>query len=71
MAERNVDLQLAVDILTTMITERFNDYVEMKSQLPQFGSSVDAQLALYLKNLEHFIQGTVRWYYSSPSELYL
>ncbi|KAI0771415.1 isoprenoid synthase domain-containing protein [Irpex lacteus] len=66
MVMRRINLQEAVNVLITMITDRIDDYAQLKSGLPSFGSAIDEQLGLYLKNLEHFIQGTVRWYYSSP-----
>ncbi|VDB95597.1 unnamed protein product [Peniophora sp. CBMAI 1063] len=66
MAERGVDLQTAVDILTSMLAERVQDYADLKRKLPSFGSEIDARLATYHENLEHFVQGTVVWYYNSP-----
>ncbi|KAN0079854.1 Isoprenoid synthase domain containing protein [Tylopilus felleus] len=66
MHERNVGLQAAIDILTEMLSQRVEDYVELKKQLPSFGSDVDRELARYLHALENFVQGTVLWYYLSP-----
>ncbi|KAH0833872.1 isoprenoid synthase domain-containing protein [Lanmaoa asiatica] len=66
MHERNVGLQAAIDILTEMLAQRVEYYVEMKSQLPSFGPDVDRELARYLYALENFVQGTVLWYYLSP-----
>lgn len=68
MHERNVGLQAAIDILTEMLSQRVEDYVELKKQLPSFGSDVDRELARYLHALENFVQGTVLWYYLSPSK---
>lgn len=67
MVERNVDLQEAVDILTRMVDERVSEYLYLKSQLPSFGPEIDKELARYLTALEYFVQGTVVWYYRSPS----
>lgn len=69
MLERDCDLQAAVDILTGMLAQRVMDYAELKKQLPSFGSSIDSELARYLKALEQYVQGTVVWYYMSPSTL--
>ncbi|VDC00550.1 unnamed protein product [Peniophora sp. CBMAI 1063] len=66
MAERNVGLQSAIDILTDMLSARVSEYADLKRQLPSFGKYVDKQLAVYHENLEHFVQGTVVWYYNSP-----
>lgn len=66
MNERKVGLQEAIDIVTEMLTQRVNDYVELKNKLPSFGADVDKELARYLHALENFVQGTVLWYYLSP-----
>jgi len=66
MNERQIGLQAAIDVLTDMLAQRVNDYVELKSKLPSFGSDVDKELARYLHALENFVQGTVLWYYLSP-----
>lgn len=68
MHERNVGLQAAIDILTEMLARRVDDYIELKNQLPSFGAKVDQELARYLHALENFVQGTVLWYYLSPSK---
>jgi hypothetical protein len=68
MHERDVGLQEAIDILTEMLNQRVNDYIKLKSQLPSFGADVDAELQRYLHALENFVQGTVLWYYLSPSK---
>lgn len=65
MVEREIGLQAAVDFVTQMITDRVNEYAELKDQLPSFGAQIDAELARYILALEHFVQGTVEWYYSS------
>ncbi|KAL4071511.1 isoprenoid synthase domain-containing protein [Scleroderma yunnanense] len=66
MNERQVGLQEAIDVLTEMLAQRVNDYVELKNKLPSFGPDVDKELARYLHALENFVQGTVLWYYLSP-----
>lgn len=71
MLERNVDLQSALDIVTKMLATRVDDYAKFKAQLPSFGAEVDQELATYFKALEHYVQGTVVWYYESPSMLFL
>lgn len=64
MVERNVGLQSAIDIVTDMVRERVTEYAALKKCLPSFGADVDAELNRYIKALEHFVQGTVCWYYS-------
>nr|UPX76564.1 putative 1,11 carbon cyclization sesquiterpene synthase 104 [Hypholoma fasciculare] len=66
MVEHNVDLQSAIDLLTNMLDERVKEYLALKQSLPSFGKKVDSQLSRYLTALEHFVQGTVVWYYMSP-----
>ena len=68
MHECSVGLQTAIDILTEMLAQRVEDYIELKSRLPSFGPDVDLELARYLHALENFVQGTVLWYYLSPSK---
>lgn len=70
MHERNVGLQVAIDILTEMLAQRVDDYIELKSKLPTFGTDVDRELGRYLHALENFVQGTVLWYYLSPSKAF-
>ncbi|KAG6807361.1 hypothetical protein H0H92_007861 [Tricholoma furcatifolium] len=62
----NLELQDAVDLLTQMITERVQDYVNLKASLPSFSPDVDLALQKYFRGLEHFVQGCVVWWYSSP-----
>ncbi|KZV74593.1 terpenoid synthase [Peniophora sp. CONT] len=66
MAERDIELQPAIDVLTDMLAIRVDEYARLKKELPSFGEQVDQQLAVYHMNLEHFVQGTVVWYYNSP-----
>jgi len=66
MHECDVGLQTAIDILTEMLAQRVEDYVELKNRLPSFGPDVDLELGRYLHALENFVQGTVLWYYLSP-----
>ncbi|KAL0573035.1 hypothetical protein V5O48_008928 [Marasmius crinis-equi] len=61
-----LNLQEAVDMLTRMIQDRVQDYVDLKQRLPSFGPKVDAALKQYHTALEHFVQGCIVWYYSSP-----
>lgn len=68
MRERNVSLQAAIDIVTEMLRERVEQYIALKNQVPSFGPEVDRELARYLSALENFVQGTVMWYYLSPSK---
>jgi len=66
MVENRIGLQSAIDLLVSMLQTRVKDYVSLKAQLPSFGEAVDDEVAKYVKNLEHFVQGTIMWYYESP-----
>ncbi|KAF9476263.1 terpenoid synthase [Pholiota conissans] len=68
MVERNLELQDAINALTDMLETRVAEYLALKKSLPSFGKEVDAQLRRYHGALEHFVQGTVVWYYMSPRE---
>lgn len=67
MAQYDLGLQDAVDRLVGMISTRVRDYITLKEQLPLFGAEVDTMLRKYHAALEHYVQGTIVWYYSSPS----
>lgn len=64
MVEHNLGLQAGLDYVTQMLADRVADYHVLKSRLPSFGPVVDQELSRYLLALEHFVQGTVEWYYS-------
>ena len=66
MVEHQVELQEAIDILVDMVRSRVDEYVNLKGQLPSFGHEVDQELSKYHTAWEHFVQGTVIWYYLSP-----
>ncbi|PPQ97140.1 hypothetical protein CVT26_000623 [Gymnopilus dilepis] len=66
MVEYQVELQEAIDILVDMVRSRVDEYVNLEAQLPSFGHEVDQELSKYHTALEHFVQGTVVWYYLSP-----
>ncbi|KAI0786948.1 isoprenoid synthase domain-containing protein [Abortiporus biennis] len=65
MLEHDLDLQSAVNVVTSMLAKRVDDYMEYKKLLPSFGEATDRELARYFKALEHYVQGTVHWYYHS------
>jgi hypothetical protein len=67
MREEGLSLQLAVNKLTAMITQRMHDYVNLKANLPSFGKAIDGEVTRYLTELEHEAYGSIRWYYESPS----
>ncbi|THU86033.1 terpenoid synthase [Dendrothele bispora CBS 962.96] len=64
MEEKDLDLQDAIDHVISMLSDRVAEYQLLRKSLPSFGSNVDRELSRYLKALEHFVQGTVVWYYS-------
>jgi hypothetical protein len=66
MVERQVELQEAIDIVVDMLDSRVKEYTELKTKLPSFGQKVDLELTKYHTALEHYVQGTVVWYYLSP-----
>ncbi|KAL4244153.1 Terpene synthase [Abortiporus biennis] len=67
MLEHDVDLQSAIDITTKMLSDRVQEYAQLRSIVPSFGDEkVDQEVARYLKALEQYTQGTVVWYYDTP-----
>jgi hypothetical protein len=67
MRERGLDLQGAVDTLTSMIASRVEEYARLRASLPSFGPLVDYHLARYLADIEHETYGFIRWCYESKS----
>ncbi|KAF5363252.1 hypothetical protein D9756_001012 [Leucocoprinus leucothites] len=66
MVERQVELQEAIDTVIDMLNSRISEYIGLKAQLPSFGPKVDSELVKYHTALEHYVQGTIVWYYLSP-----
>jgi len=66
MLEKGLDLQSAIDFATDMVRARVKEYVNLKSEVPSFGSETDEEVARFIKALEHWVQGSVVWYYESP-----
>lgn len=66
MAERDLDLQSALDALAAMLAQRVTEYTELKKSIPSFGDKIDRELARYFQAYEHYLQGNVEWYYQSP-----
>jgi hypothetical protein len=60
MHERGLDLQAAIDILTTMLVGREGDYAMTKSALLSFGLTVDAHVARYLAGCTHRFDGITK-----------
>lgn len=68
MAERQLELQTAVSLATSMLKDRVADYSKLRAAIPSFGEANDIQLNRYLDANASTIQGIARWYYVSPSE---
>jgi hypothetical protein len=68
MNERGLDLQGAINLLTSMVAERVQDYASLKQIIPSFGSEIDRELGRYLVELEYDVYGSVRWYYDCRSK---
>ncbi|KAJ3561482.1 hypothetical protein NP233_g10167 [Leucocoprinus birnbaumii] len=66
MVEKQIELQEAIDVVIDMLSSRVNQYINLKAQLPSFGQKTDSELAKYHHALEHYVQGTIIWYYLSP-----
>ncbi|KAL4242474.1 Terpene synthase [Abortiporus biennis] len=63
MLEHDLDLQTAINFVSSMLAKRVKEYMELKKQIPSFGPKVDEEIARYLTAIEHCIQGATRWYY--------
>lgn len=68
MAERQIELQAAIYLATSMLKERVASYPKLRAAIPSFGEANDYQLNRYLDMSASAVQGIVKWYYASPSE---
>ncbi|KDR73936.1 hypothetical protein GALMADRAFT_141701 [Galerina marginata CBS 339.88] len=66
MANRRVELQDAIGILTDMLESRVDEYINLKSRLPSFGTNIDSELMKFITGVENVIQGGIIWSYMSP-----
>lgn len=66
MNQLNLDVQGAVEYVGDLIKARIDQYCQEKEMLPSFGSDeVDAQVAKYVKGLEHWVIGVLHWSFDS------
>ncbi|KAF8752969.1 Terpenoid synthase [Rhizoctonia solani] len=66
MHHNSLDLAGAIDFVNQLTRKRLDEYVEIKANLPSFGSGLDEQLARYLEGIEYCVQGFIDWTFLTP-----
>lgn len=61
MADRNVDLQEASDMVGEHFAALMTRFVEGKRKLPSWGMETDAAVAAYICAMEHWVVGNLDW----------
>jgi hypothetical protein len=60
--EKSCTLQEAIDYVAGMVQTRIEEFQVFKKALPSFGLK---DLMKYLEGIEHWISGTMHWYYKT------
>lgn len=60
MQEKNIDIQAASDYVGVYFAELMTRFVTDKKRLPSWGASVDANVALYVSAMEHWVSGNLQ-----------
>jgi len=66
MQEKQLTLEGAMDYVNELTRARLNDYVEAKKQLRSFGPELDDEIAVYVRGMEHLVQGSIDWSFMTP-----
>ncbi|CAE6435561.1 unnamed protein product [Rhizoctonia solani] len=66
MHHNNLDLDGAIEFVNQLTRKRLDEYVEIKANLPSFGSGLDEQVARYLEGIEYCVQGFIDWTFMTP-----
>lgn len=68
MQEKCLTLDDAMSYVDQIVRARLQDYVDAKKRLRSFGSELDSQIALYVRGMEHLVQGSIDWTFMTPRE---
>jgi len=66
MQEKQLSLEGAMSYVDELTRSRLEDYVDAKSRLRSFGPELDTQVALYVRGMEHLVQGSIDWTFMTP-----
>ncbi|ELU37648.1 terpene synthase family, metal binding domain-containing protein [Rhizoctonia solani AG-1 IA] len=69
MHHNSLDLAGAIDFANQLTRKRLDEYVEIKANLPSFGSGLDEQLARYLEGIEYCVQGTEGYFGAEAAQV--
>ncbi|KAG2047362.1 terpene synthase [Suillus hirtellus] len=63
MHEQGLDLQGAMDYAGQMCKDAIQRFDSNRAILPSWGKEVDRQVAIYIKGLQHWMVGSLRWHF--------
>lgn len=64
-AEQDLTLAEAIHEAVNMFNERMRAYVALETQVPAFGTEVDAEVKRYLEGLRYWVRGNIDWSYET------
>lgn len=65
MNELDLSLQEAIDYVDELLRKSLDDFLYHKSILPSWGPEVDKQVQAYVRGMEHWIVGSIKWGFDS------
>ncbi|KAJ7877118.1 isoprenoid synthase domain-containing protein, partial [Mycena olivaceomarginata] len=61
MHEHGIDLQLAVNMLGKLCSDRMEDFIRLRAQLPSWGPTIDGMVKVYVDGLQDWMVGSLYW----------
>ncbi|KAJ7718889.1 isoprenoid synthase domain-containing protein [Mycena olivaceomarginata] len=61
MHEHGIDLQLAVNMVGKLCSDRMEDFIRLRAQLPSWGPTVDGMVRIYIDGLQDWMIGSLHW----------
>ncbi|KAH7930241.1 terpenoid synthase [Leucogyrophana mollusca] len=66
MHEEGIDLQAAFDRVGIVFGQLMNRCLEDRARLPSWGPAIDADVALFIKGIDHWVVGNLEWSFETP-----
>ncbi|KAJ7883181.1 isoprenoid synthase domain-containing protein [Mycena olivaceomarginata] len=61
MHEHGIDLQLAVNMVGKLCSDRMGDFIRLRAQLPLWGPTIDGMVRVYVDGLQDWMVGSLHW----------
>ncbi|KAJ7757412.1 isoprenoid synthase domain-containing protein [Mycena olivaceomarginata] len=61
MHEHGIDLQLAVNMVGKLCSDRMEDFIRLRAQLPSWGPTIDGMVRVYVDGLQDWMVGSLHW----------